>query len=488
MTRILAVAWREFSSTAMTKSFIIGAIIVPLISLAVIPLVIFLVLNTKTPKIEGSVAVIDRTGRVVPLVRENLTPEALARRQARQLKAAQQLTAMAAEKFGADPHDFSQSADLIKQLTPDAPVLTIEELPPDADVEAIKVRIREEAAGKHPSKPGDGPDQPKNGAGEPERSARDRGLLVIVEIAPDAVVKGADAAVFGGFRLFVRPRLDERVIDAVRDAVEEAVLTTRIEASGMRVEEVQALAKVVEGRTQEVTEGGERSSTEKIAQFLPIGFLILLILSVMVGGQYLVTTTIEEKSNRVVEVLLSAVSSKQLMTGKILGQMFVGLVMLVMYSGLGMGGMVAFNIMHLLDAITVVYFIVYFVIAYLLFAATLAAVGSAVNDLREAQSLQTPVMLCLIIPYFLWFPIARDPNSWFAIILSMVPPISPFVMILRITSTEPPPTWQVLLSIAIGFVTVYFAIWAAAKIFRVGLLMYGKPPNFATLIRWVRMA
>jgi ABC-2 type transport system permease protein len=237
-----------------------------------------------------------------------------------------------------------------------------------------------------------------------------------------------------------------------------------------------------------VTEGGERSSTEKIAQFLPIGFLILLILSVMVGGQYLVTTTIEEKSNRVVEVLLSAVSSKQLMTGKILGQMFVGLVMLVMYSGLGVGGMVAFKLLHLLDAITVVYFIIYFVIAYLLFAATLAAVGSAVNDLREAQSLQTPVMLCLIIPYFLWFPIARDPNSWFAIIMSMVPPISPFAMILRLTSTQPPPTWQVLLSIAIGAAAVYGAIWAAAKIFRVGLLMYGKPPNFSTLIRWVRMA
>lgn len=463
MTRILAVAWREFASTAMTKGFIIGAIIVPLISMAAIPLIIILVMQAKPPKVEGSVAVIDGSGEVLGAIRENLTPEALAARMAKQMEMAKEITAAAAQKFGAKPQDMQKGLDMAATMLPIAPQLKVEELPAGSDAEAAKVPMR-------------------------EGTKRDHGRLALVVVDEDAVRKGPDGAGFGGFQLFVRPKMDERVIDEIRHAVRDAVRRTRIEASGMKPADIQALMTIKETDTQEVTREGERASTEEIAQILPIGFMILLVISVMVGGQYLVTTTIEEKSNRVVEVLLSAVSSKQLMTGKILGQMMVGLVLLVMYSGLGMGAMAAFALLHLVEPLTIVYLIVYFVIAYFLVAATLAAVGSAVNDLREAQSLQTPVMLCIMIPYLLWFPITRDPNSWMAIILSMVPPMSPFVMMLRITSTEPPPAWQVLLSIGIGCVAVYIAIWAAAKIFRVGLLMYGKPPNFATLVRWVRMA
>jgi ABC-2 type transport system permease protein len=100
----------------------------------------------------------------------------------------------------------------------------------------------------------------------------------------------------------------------------------------------------------------------------------------------------------------------------------------------------------------------------------------------------TPVILTIMIPYLLWLPISRDPNSTLAVALSFIPPISPFVMMLRLTSSTPPPMWQVWLSIVIGAAAVYVAIWAAAKIFRIGILMYGKPPNFKTLVRWVRMA
>jgi ABC-type Na+ efflux pump permease subunit len=460
--RILAVAWREFASTAMTKGFLIGAVIIPLISMAAIPLVIILVMHAKPPKVEGSVAVIDRTGLVLPLIRENLTPEAIARRQAEEQQRIQEIMARGAERFGASHKDVQRGSDMAKAMLPDVYRFEIKELPTGTDLKEAQAPML--------------------------RGTKDGGLLVLAVIDEDAVTRAQGEKDFGGFQLFVRPKLDERVIGEIRDSVRDAVRRTRIVANGMQPDAIQALTRVNESDTKEVTPEGERASSEAIAQILPIGFMILLVISVMVGGQYLVTTTIEEKSNRVVEVLLSAVSSKQLMTGKILGQMLVGLVLLVMYSGLGMGAMAAFTLMHLVEPMTVVYLVVFFVIAYFLIAATLASVGSAVNDLREAQSLQTPVMMCVMIPYLLWFPITRDPNSWFAIILSMVPPMSPFVMMLRITSTEPPPTWQVLLSIGIGFIAVYLAIWAAAKIFRVGLLMYGKPPNFRTLIRWVRMA
>jgi ABC-2 type transport system permease protein len=94
----------------------------------------------------------------------------------------------------------------------------------------------------------------------------------------------------------------------------------------------------------------------------------------------------------------------------------------------------------------------------------------------------------LMLPWILWMPISRDPNSIFATVSSFIPPLNCFVMLLRMTSTTPPPWWQVWLSILIGIGGVYCALWFAAKVFRVGLLMYGKPPNFKTLLRWVRMA
>jgi ABC-2 type transport system permease protein len=216
--------------------------------------------------------------------------------------------------------------------------------------------------------------------------------------------------------------------------------------------------------------------------------MAVLMISVMIGGQYLLTTTVEEKSSRVVEVLLSALSPMQLMTGKILGQLCVGLTILLIYSSVGGGALILYGLADLIGLVPLIYMIVFFLIAYVTVGALMAAVGSAVNDMREAQSLQGPVMITLIIPYMLWFPISRDPNSLFATIISFLPPVNPFVMMLRITSTEPPPTWQVLLSILVGLLGVYVAVWAAAKVFRIGLLMFGKPPNLVTLVRWVRMA
>ena len=127
-------------------------------------------------------------------------------------------------------------------------------------------------------------------------------------------------------------------------------------------------------------------------------------------------------------------------------------------------------------------------LAFFTFASLMAAVGAAVNEMREAQSLMMPIMMVLMVPMMLWLPLSRDPNSLLAVVLSFLPPLSSFVMLLRMASQSPPPMWEAWLSIAIGAVGVYAALWFAAKVFRVGLLMYGKPPTFRTLVRWARMS
>jgi ABC-type Na+ efflux pump permease subunit len=178
----------------------------------------------------------------------------------------------------------------------------------------------------------------------------------------------------------------------------------------------------------------------------------------------------------------------QLMAGKILGQLCVGFVIMALYAGLGLSALFSFAVAGLIDPMLFLYLILFYLIAYFIIGSMMAAIGAAVNELREAQSLMTPVIVIVMIPWILWMPITRNPDSTVSVVLGFIPPINTFVLMLRMTSTTPPPAWQVWLSIAIGIASVYGALWVAAKVFRIGLLMYGKPPNLATLVRWVRMA
>jgi ABC-2 type transport system permease protein len=188
------------------------------------------------------------------------------------------------------------------------------------------------------------------------------------------------------------------------------------------------------------------------------------------------------------EVLLSAASPLQIMVGKVLGQMGVGMLIMLLYGSTGIAALIAFAMDDAINPMNLIYVAVYFVIAFFLIACMMAAIGSAVSELREAQTLMGPVMIVLMLPMLLWMPILRNPNSTFAQVCSFIPPISPFVMVLRLGGSEPVPFWQIPVSMAIGAVSVVIAAWAASKIFRIGVLMYGKPPNFRTLISWVRMA
>jgi ABC-2 type transport system permease protein len=116
------------------------------------------------------------------------------------------------------------------------------------------------------------------------------------------------------------------------------------------------------------------------------------------------------------------------------------------------------------------------------------SIGAAVSQVADAQALMGPVMLLLVLPYMLLPVIAATPNSTFSVTMSFLPPVNTFVMLARMASTTPPPLWQPLLSLGVSVLATAATVWFAAKVFRIGLLMSGKPPNFATLLRWARMA
>ena len=212
-------------------------------------------------------------------------------------------------------------------------------------------------------------------------------------------------------------------------------------------------------------------------------------MSVLSGGQYLLMSTIEEKSTRVMEVLLSAISPTQLLIGKIIGQGAVGLLILLLYGGMSMVAANQFDMLALIQPRLIVWALVYFFIAYAFFASLMAAAGSAVSDIREAQSLISPIMMMLMLPIFLWFPISQNPNGMVAIVSSFFPPMTPFVMVLRMCQPGVHiPMWEMVATTAVALLGVAFMVYAAIKIFRVGVLMYGKPPSFLGLLKWIRYA
>jgi hypothetical protein len=172
--------------------------------------------------------------------------------------------------------------------------------------------------------------------------------------------------------------------------------------------DVEVMTAVPRGRrSPSATSSGRRPRLQPLVPFVFVG---LLVFGVMIGAQTLMTSTVEEKSSRVIEVLLSAVSPFELMAGKVLGQMAVSLLVLALYVGIGVLMLSSFAMLGLLDPWLIVYLVIFFLITYFLFASVFGAIGPLVTEMREAQALVTPVMLVLMLPWLLAAPVARDPT------------------------------------------------------------------------------
>jgi ABC-2 type transport system permease protein len=448
MRKVLHVAVRDFLATVSTRGFIIAIVLPP----AVYALLIFVFprFNTsRAPGISGEITVIDRTGSVFDGVQAKLSPEAIARRRDANLNRTLSETGM---------RHAPAATQAVETAVGEVPNLHVVR----GDVDSL---ARQKDA---------------------LREGSDRRRLAVVVIHADAVSSGAGQDRFGSYDLFIGPKLDDRIQNEIRRAVDEAIVDERIRREGLNRQHIDALTSIPRVRPVTVTEQGDAATFNEFNQILPFAFAALMMISVMTSGQYLLTTTIEEKSSRTMEVLLSAVSPLQLMAGKILGQLGVGLVILVLYASMGIAALVSMAMIGLLDFSLLIYLLIFFLIMYTVMGSTMAAIGSAVNDLREAQALMMPVTLVVMLPWFFLHPITRDPNALFSVVLSLVPPMSAFAMLFRMTSTVPPPLWQVWLSIVAGVAAAGAAFWFASRVFKIGLLMHGRPPNFATLVRWAR--
>ena len=305
-------------------------------------------------------------------------------------------------------------------------------------------------------------------------------LDAYVIIGEDIIADGA------GSRFFSRNITDTDMLRTVRNNLNGVVVNKRFIRNGVNPELVAKLQHGITVEHIDVSEKGEEKKAQVAATMVTAyAFIFLLFMAIFaVGGQGMLNSVIEEKSGRIFEVLLSSLSPFQLMAGKIAGIGAVSLTVVgawVISGYLGVTYMGYGNLISLGDAS---YFFIYFVLGFLLLSSVMAAVGSACNTMKDAQGLVMPLTLLMMTPLFIWFRIAQHPHSLLAIVLSYVPPMTPFIMMIRLSVSQIS-IMEILISVALLAASVVLAMWASSRIFRVGVLMYGKAPRIPELVKWL---
>lgn len=285
---------------------------------------------------------------------------------------------------------------------------------------------------------------------------------------------------------------------SIRQAVVQAALERQLAGTGVDV------AQVLRGGALEVelTAGGAGGLKDPAFAAAYAGSFVLYMVT-LIYAVAVMRSVLEEKTSRIVEVILSSLRPWQLMLGKIVGVGAVGLTQLAVWAGLAVA-VVLLGLPGLLESRPELapfaqlrtmlpgpgflgYFVVFFLGGYFIYSALYAAVGAMCNSDEEAQQAQFPLMLVIIVPVFALVGVIDSPNSILSVALSLVPFFSPFLMFARAAGGAAP-MWQVLLSIVLMALTVVAVAWVAGRIYRVGILMTGKRPTLGELWRWLREA
>jgi ABC-2 type transport system permease protein len=279
---------------------------------------------------------------------------------------------------------------------------------------------------------------------------------------------------------------------AIENTLRGVIVNQRIKERNLSPDLLEGLydvqvEKVAVGSEDEA-ERVERQRDTVARMLVPFFFMYLLFLGIITMGQHMLSSVIEEKNSRVMEVLLAALSPFEIMAGKILGLVGIGLSVVALWGVTAYAAARWQGLTVEIAPVMLPYFVVYYVLAFLLFGSFMVGVGSICNTIKETQSLMMPVMLCCVVPLIAWQNIIREPGSTLARGFSFFPPTTPMVMILRLSAGFDVPMAEVLASIVLLAAAVLATMWVAAKVFRTGILMYGKRPSLLEVARWLRHA
>ncbi len=324
----------------------------------------------------------------------------------------------------------------------------------------------------------------KSGGVEQLKRKVREGKFAACLVVNEAVLTGTEPS-----RLLMKAKKisDMQTFQAVRRLLRDAVVNARIRQRNLSPDIADEIRRPVPVAQVDVTEETDRLGPPIARIMTPAFLLFLMFLGILGTSQGMLTSVIEEKNSRVIEVLLSALSPFQLMAGKILGLGAIGLTVVLIWGVVAYGVALSQGWGNLFSTVGLGYFLCYFVLGFLMFSSLFAAIGAACNTLKEAQGLMTPLMILITLPLAAWFYIVQYPDGPLAISLSFIPPTAPMIMITRLAAQPDLSIFQIIMSLVVLALSVPAIMWAAAKIFRTGILMYGKQPSLWELLRWIRL-
>ncbi|MGB2819858.1 MAG: ABC transporter permease [Phycisphaerae bacterium] len=310
-------------------------------------------------------------------------------------------------------------------------------------------------------------------------------------VAVDAGVLAGE----GAMRLYSRRTVavDMEDLSTVERLLNQAIFNRRCAEKELDPVLLAELRRRVPLRRVQVGRAGatERAQSEQdkiIGMMTPFFFMFLMFMGVFGMGQHMLTGLIEEKSSRVIEVILSAVSPFELLAGKVLGLGAIGLTAIGLWLASALGAARWRGIEIDLPAALAAYLMIYYVLGFLMFSAILGGIGSVCNTIKDAQALMMPLTLLFMLPMMAWFHLVKSPDGTLSRVLSFVPPMTPLVMALRLSANPETSTLETWATIAVLAAFVPCVIWAMAKVFRTGILLYGKRPGLREVIRWLRQS
>lgn len=324
----------------------------------------------------------------------------------------------------------------------------------------------------------------------------------ILTIGPDAIANQST-----GISLYTRSASSLQTEAFITDQISNSVRSIRIKSQN--IENLDEILRQIEPNvdlaTFRIDQDEEKSTSSMLSYMLGMFTMLILYMFILLYGNMVMNSIIEEKSNRVLELVVSSVKPAQLMAGKIIGIGLVALTQILIWTVLvlactvflmptmiGMASSsdpsIAVAMSQLADVgfmSKLMLFMTLFLIGgYLFYASIFAAIGSAVDNIQDASQLQSIAVVPIIIAIVIAMSVVNDPNSSLAVWTSIIPFTSPMVMMARMPFGIP--VWQEIVSAAVLFLSFIFMIWIAAKIYRVGIFMYGKKPSVMELVRWAK--